>query len=133
MHINDLTIVLTLKDRSAFTYRWMQWMEAQRFPYKILIADGGSDRAIEQHLLDRTHYPSLDYEYIRYPFDSDLPAYMRKLSDVADRVRTEFVLSADNDDLILLEPLQASLAELRERKSVHTLGPVHYWFKIQRM
>jgi len=132
MHINDLTIVLTLKDRSAFTYRWMQWMEAQRFPYKILIADGGSDRAIEQHLLDRRHYPSLDYEYIRYPFDSDLPAYMRKLSDVADRVRTEFVLSADNDDLILLEPLQASLAELRERKSVHTLGPVHYWFKIRK-
>jgi glycosyltransferase domain-containing protein len=132
MHINDLTVVLTLKDRSAFTYRWMQWMEEQRFPYKILIADGGSDRAIERHLPDRTHYPHLDYEYIRYPFDSDLHAYMRKLADVADRVKTEFVLSADNDDLILLEPLQDNLARLRELKSVHTLGPVHYWFKVRK-
>jgi len=132
MPIDDLTVVLTLKDRSAFTYRWMQWMESQRFPYKILIADGGSDPAIEQHLSDRKHYPSLNYEYIRYPFDSDLHAYMRKLADVADRVTTEFVLSADNDDLVLLEPLEESLAQLRGLKDVHTLGPLHYWFKIRK-
>jgi glycosyltransferase domain-containing protein len=132
MHSNDLTVVLTLKDRSVFTYRWMQWMEEQKFPYKILIADGGSDREIERHLRNRKNYPHIDYEYIRYPYDSDLHTYMKKLADVADRVSTEFVLSADNDDLILSEPLQDNLVQLRELKGVHTLGPLHYWFKIRK-
>lgn len=130
MHQNDLTVVLTLKDRASFTYRWMRWMEVQRFPYKILIADGGADREIERHLLDRNNYPSLDYEYIRYPYDGNLQLYMDKLADVSDRVRTEFVLSADNDDLILLGPLEENLRQIRGQKAVHTLGPIHYWFKV---
>src|SRR3990172_1432256 len=50
MKQNDLTVILTLWDRVDFTYRWMRWMDQQRFPYKILIADGGLDKNIELHL-----------------------------------------------------------------------------------
>ena len=132
MQKNDLTVVLTLKDRTSFTYRWMRWMEEQRFPYKILIADGGSDDEVEHHLINRGNYPNLDYEYIRYPYDSNLQIYMRKLADVSNRVRTEFVLSADNDDLILLKPLEENLSQIREQQAVHTLGPPHYWFKVYK-
>ena len=35
-----LTIALTLKGREEFTYRWMEYMNEMRCPYKILIADG---------------------------------------------------------------------------------------------
>jgi len=132
MQKRDLTVVLTLKDRSNFTYRWMRWMDYQRFPYKILIADGGSDGEIESHLLHRENYPSLDYEYIRYPFDSTLEMYIRKLANVSDLIKTEFVLSADNDDLILLKPLEENLCLMREEKAVHTLGPPHCWFKVRK-
>ena len=132
MDYNDLTVILTLKDRASFTYRWMRWMEVQRFPYKILIADGGSNKEIERNLSDRSNYPNLDYDYIRYPYDSDVETFVRKLADVAGRVRTEYVISADNDDLILLEPLEANLSLIRKRGDVHTLGPAHYRFKIHK-
>ena len=70
MQANNLTIVLTLKDRTPFTYRWMQYMNDMKCPYKILIADGGKDKSIEEHLLDPSNYPELIYEYIRYPYDA---------------------------------------------------------------
>ena len=50
MNLKDLTVVLTLKDRASLTYRWMHWMNEQKFPYKIIIADGGADKDIEMHL-----------------------------------------------------------------------------------
>ena len=40
---NELTILLTLKDRAPFTFRWMSYANSIRFPFKVLIADGGAD------------------------------------------------------------------------------------------
>ena len=55
---NELTIILTLKDRVSFTYRWMEYMNDLSCPYKILIADGGIDKEVENHLLDKNNYPN---------------------------------------------------------------------------
>ena len=44
---DQLTIVLTLKDRAPFSDRWMHYMDDARCPYPILIADGGTDQAVE--------------------------------------------------------------------------------------
>jgi len=97
-----VTIVLTLKDRSAFTWRWMRYMNDQRCPYPILIADGGSDQAVEAALRQPASYPHLTYTYLRYPHDHDDRTYFRKLADVVDRVTTPYVWLADNDDFCLL-------------------------------
>jgi hypothetical protein len=43
----ELTIILAIKDNSSFTRRWLHFMDIQRCPYKIFIADGGSDESIE--------------------------------------------------------------------------------------
>lgn len=132
MSLRDLTVVLTLKDRASFTYRWMRWMNEQKFPYKILIADGGADKAIEQHLANYQNYPDLDYEYIRYPYDSGVDDYVKKLADVVSRVSTKFVISADNDDLILLNPLEENLQLMREKNDLHSICPSQYRFRIQK-
>lgn len=131
-HARDLTVILVLKDRVDFTYRWMRWMSEQNFPYKILIADGGGDQTIESHLMEYKNYPNLNYEYIRYPFDSDAEKYVAKLFDSSLRVKTRYILLADNDDLIMLEPLEENLRFLRERPDVHSICPAQYRFKINR-
>src|SRR5688572_707400 len=103
--MDQLTIVLTLKDRSAFTYRWMRHMNDIKCPYPILIADGGADELIESHLRQHHNYPDLHYTYIRYPFDRDYDAYYQKFADVVARVSTPYILLADNDDFYLLDAI----------------------------
>jgi hypothetical protein len=102
---NKLTIVLTLKDRSDFTIRWMQYMNDQDCPYKILIADGGADKSIERHLQDSKSYKNLDYEYVRYPYDINIINYYKKLNNICEKVKTEYLLLADNDDFYLIDKI----------------------------
>ena len=90
----------------------MQYMNDIKCPYKILIADGGEDKSIEAHLLDSSNYPNLNYEYIRYSHDVTLKDYLLKLEDVLTRVRTKYVLNADNDDFYLFDRIQTILSFL---------------------
>jgi len=117
-----LTLVLTLKDRSAFTYRWLRYMNDAQCPYLILIADGGADPAIETHLRQPALYPNLRYTYLRYPFDRDYPAYYRKLADALDRVTTPYVLMADNDDFFFLDPIPSFIDCLNRDDSLVSCG-----------
>lgn len=108
----SLTIVLTLKDRSSFTKRWMNYMNDVKCPYKILIADGGYDSEIQEYLSNKSNFPNLIYEYIRYPKDSSLEIFYEKLNDVIMRVNTKYILLADNDDFFLLKNIKDILSFL---------------------
>lgn len=108
----ELTIILTLKDRSAFTHRWMRYMDDNACPYKILIADGGSDKAIEEHLKNKDNYASLDYDYIRYPFDASIEDFYKKFENVVARVQTKYTLLADNDDFYILDSIPEKITFL---------------------
>jgi glycosyltransferase domain-containing protein len=104
----DLTVVLTLKDRVAFTWRWLAYADSVAFPFKVLIADGGADEAVPRILADRTRFPRVDYEYVRYPYDAGYADYYAKTADALERVRTPYVVLADNDDLFVPGSLQES-------------------------
>jgi glycosyltransferase domain-containing protein len=99
----SLTIVLTLKGRDDFTFRWMKYMNAVECPYRILIADGGENSDLESHLMNYENYPNLNYAYLRYPHDSTLADFYNKFVDVLSKVETSYVLLADNDDFYLLD------------------------------
>lgn len=114
MNKNKLTIVLNLKDRAPFTYRWMRYMNDMRCPYRILIADGGKDEAVEANLRQPENYPHLDYEYIRYPYDGSLNVFLNKLENITSRVQTDYLLQADNDDFYLLDRIPDLLAFLEQ-------------------
>ena len=101
----DLTIVLTLKDRVPFTARWMSYADKIRFPFKVLLADGGLDDSVLTMLADKTRFPNIEYEYVRYPPDNSYADYYAKMADALDRVRTPFVAMADNDDFFVVKSL----------------------------
>ena len=79
--MSDLTIILPLKDRSKYTYRWMEYANQYYKDYKIIIADGGKDKDIQNHLSNYSNYKDLNYSYIRYPYDSDIKSYFEKISN----------------------------------------------------
>ena len=105
-----LTIVLTLKDRAAFTRRWLTYA-ATALPYRILIADGGCDQTVESTVAD-SRSRGLDIEYVRYPYDSSYADYYAKLVDALSRVTTPLVVMADNDDLLIPDGLTRAVAFL---------------------
>ena len=101
---DHLTILLPLKDRVRFTQRWLAYAASTLQPFRILIADGGSDQTVSG-LVDERRSQGLKADYVRYPFDRDYAAFYTKLADALSRVTTPFVVMADNDDLFIPQGL----------------------------
>jgi glycosyltransferase domain-containing protein len=104
IHGEQLTIVLAVKDRVAFTRRWLAFALRLKLPFRILIADGGADDTTAP-LAAESKAQGLAVEYVRYPFDATYADYYTKLADALSRVTTPFVVMADNDDLFIPEGL----------------------------
>ena len=85
----------------------MRYMDACACPYPILVADGGEDPEIERRLRIPSGFPRLRYDYLRYPVDVAVTDYYAKLADVVARVTTPYVMLADNDDFLLLDPAES--------------------------
>jgi glycosyltransferase domain-containing protein len=104
----QLTILLPLKDRVAFTRRWLAYAASVGLPFRILIADGGADGSVAE-IAEASKTQGLDLEYHRYPFDRTYADYFVKLADALSRVTTPFVVLSDNDDLFIREGLTAAV------------------------
>jgi glycosyltransferase domain-containing protein len=117
----QLTILLPLKDRVAFTRRWLAYAASARLPFRILIADGGSDGSVAE-IAEAARNEGLDVDYRRYPFDSTYADYYAKLADALSRVRTPFVVLSDNDDLFIPEGLAAAVEFLSSNSGYVACG-----------
>ncbi len=104
-----LTIVLLLRGRDAFTYRWMDYMNRQACPFRILIADGGKHDSTKEILGGPSAFPNLEYSYFRYPFDETLAIYYAKICDILTKVETPYVLVMANDDFLFTDGTVKSL------------------------
>lgn len=99
--IPRLTIVLPLKGRPLFTLRFLWHANRARMPFRFLIADGEVRPPLAEMLENsREQFPHLDIEYVRYPDDSNWSRYFEKMHDALRRVRTPYVMLADNDDFL---------------------------------
>jgi glycosyltransferase domain-containing protein len=111
-----LTIVMPLKGRNLFTFRFLWHANKKRLPYRFLLADGQVHDAVAQRLEDsRKFFPELDIEYVRYPDDSDYSRFFTKLSDAMRRVRTPYAMLADNDDFLGFDGIEKALDFLDAR------------------
>lgn len=109
-----LTIVMALKDRVPFTLRWMRFANEERYPFRIILADGGTDTSAAELFNVKSDFPNLNYEYIRYPADENYTIFYKKISDALALVDTPYVLMADNDDFFCVDGLMKSISFLDE-------------------
>jgi len=58
---NNLTFLLTIKDRQKFTFRWIEYANKISFPFKVLIADGSKDHNVENKLSKCENFPNVNY------------------------------------------------------------------------
>ena len=111
--MNMLTLIVPLKNRSAYTYRLMSHLNAIEFPYPVLLADGGNDTGLQNHLNDTSNYPNISYEYCRYPYDDSITTYHKKMANVVDKISTPFSVTIDNDDFVVTEGLNKAIEFLQ--------------------
>jgi len=105
-----LTIVMPLKGRHLFTFRFLWHANKMRLPYRFLIADGQVNAAVARRLENsREEFPELDIEYVRYPDDTGYSRYFAKMFDAMQRVRTPYVMHADNDDFLGFDGIESAL------------------------
>jgi glycosyltransferase domain-containing protein len=105
-----LTIVLPLKGRQLFTLRFLWHADSEKLPYRFVIADGQVAPKLASLLENsRELFPNLDIDYVRYPDDADFGHYFRKIADALHRVRTPYVMLADNDDFLVFTGLERSM------------------------
>ncbi len=130
---DDLTIVLTLKDRVPFTLRWLDYAARAPLPFRILIADGGADNDLAQVVAARQS-GGLNVEYIRYPLDRAYADYYAKIADALSRVTTPFVVLADNDDLFVPAGLAAAVEFLGANEDYVACGGqcAVFWLAAER-
>ena len=121
-HLEQLTILLTLKDRNKFTYRWLKYMEQEKCPFHIYIADGGSNDEVSEHINNKYSESSLNITYVKTEFDSSLKIFYRKIMNALDSINTPYVVRADNDDFFSIEALQESLQFLEENSDYVSCG-----------
>jgi glycosyltransferase domain-containing protein len=117
-----LTIILTLKDRESFTYRWMKYMNEEKCEYPIIIADGGLDLGVERTLKNNLNFENIKYEYIRYKYDENINDYYNKLVNTISMIKTDYFIFADNDDFILLNNIDTYINYLDENPEYVTCG-----------
>lgn len=130
---DKLTILLTLKGRPRFTFRWLDYMERMRCPYRILISDGGADPEVEERLSSGREYKGLRYTYLRFPYDATHTEYYNKLRDSAEHIKTPFVYLADNDDFVLFNALERSAVFLDGNPQYSSCGGAPIFFTVRNM
>src|SRR2546428_12405224 len=99
----DLTVLLPLKGRPEFTLRWMKYADCVRLPFRVLIADGGVDETGPKGLSNKANFPSVSYDYMRYPYDQTYAEHYSKVVDALSHGKTPFVVMAANDDFLIIE------------------------------
>jgi len=107
-----LTIILAVKDRLEIAHRWMRFMNQEKCPYRIIIADGSLDSNSAKTFSKEMGFSNLNYKYIRFPPDVNYSAYYKKITNAFELVDTPYVLFADDDDFFCLEGFKTGLAFL---------------------
>jgi glycosyltransferase domain-containing protein len=111
---SDLTIILLLKGRDAFTMRWFEYAKNFKLAYKVIVADGGLSSDLEKELLEKKFHLEVDYEFVRYPYDENYKIFYSKVLDALLRVETKYVLLSSNDDFLFFDALENSVTFLNE-------------------
>ena len=112
--MNTFSVLMPLKDRVSYTRRIMNKWNSEKFPYEIIIADGGQDLDIEEELSDKSNFENLNYTYIKYPFDMELSDFYAKMADAATKIKTSTVMMMDNDDFIEVEGIKKCIEILED-------------------
>ena len=91
----EITIIIPLYDRHIYTEIWLK--ENIRSDFYYIFADG-SKTDVHQEIFNNLKLDNV--EYIRYKTDDSSYQFFYKMYDAASKVKTDYVMTSDNDDFL---------------------------------
>jgi glycosyltransferase domain-containing protein len=122
--MNNVTILLPLKDRPQYTKRFLSHLNESVCPFEIIIADGGKDKEIQSILELPSNFPNLSYKYIRYPYDETMDDFYEKMANAVTEINTDLVMVMDNDDFIHIDGIHKCLEILQSAQYSSARGRI---------
>jgi glycosyltransferase domain-containing protein len=119
--VNKLTFVLPLKDRPEHSKEWLRHNVHREYDY--LVADGSIGSENEALFRD-LQLPNLTY--VRFAPDQSIEVFVEKMFQAVSQVKTDYVMTCDNDDFINQRGVSSCIDALDENpEAVCAGGPIY--------
>lgn len=124
-NLENLTIVLLVKDTPQYLYRWLSWVVYQAKDLNIIIADGSHDESSKLVVeCFKQKLPQLFHLYAG--IDINREVYYQKIVRALNLVKTPYVSVCAPDDLVILEGFEKAIDSLdKNPEIVSCRGRVH--------
>ncbi len=113
--MTDLTIILLLKDRQEYNYRFISHFLENSLNLNLFISDG-SKRKITPKIFNLIK-KNKKIRYFKYPEDSSYERFYKKVHSSLKSIKTKFVLFAANDDFMIYKNIFKCLNFLKQNKN----------------
>lgn len=110
--MTNLTIILLLKERQEYNYRFINHFLENNINYKLIISDGSREQ-VETNIL-KLIKKKQNITYIKFPEDKSYELFYKKISNSLKLVKTKYVLFASNDDFLIYKNIDKCLNFLRK-------------------
>jgi glycosyltransferase domain-containing protein len=122
------TILLTIYNRYKFTKRWLDYAKENNFKINIFICDGGTNNAFKKYI-NLNKYKSLNIKYYKSEYTTDFSIMFNKFYEAVQRINTDFIYIAEDDDFIIEENIFKSQTFLEKNLDYSSSGGLNVNFE----
>lgn len=113
--MTDLTIILLLKDRQEYNYRFISHFLENSLNLNLFISDGSKKKITPS--ISNLIKKNKKIRYFKYPEDNSYERFYKKVHSSLKSIKTKFVLFAANDDFIVYKNIIKCLNFLKKNKN----------------
>lgn len=117
-----LTIILQIRDKHEYTFRWLDYAYDQNCPFQIYIADGSRNSKVKKYIIKKNLHHRLKIEYKKTDYDINWKTYCSKISIALNNIKTSYILIADNDDFYNFKNVEKCINYLNQNSDFASCG-----------
>ncbi|MBC8303065.1 MAG: TIGR00180 family glycosyltransferase [Pelagibacterales bacterium] len=111
----DLTIILLLKNRQEYNYRFISHFIENSSNLNLFISDGSKKKIMPS--IQKLIKKNKKIRYFKYPEDKSYEKFYKKVHSSLKCIKTKFVLFAANDDFLVYKNIFKCLNFLKNNKN----------------
>jgi glycosyltransferase domain-containing protein len=124
-----LTLLCPIKDRPAFSKRFIKYLINVSCPFQVVIADGSIDNDMTETIeLAQSH--GLNIKYKKYPPDKTWSIYLDKMCDAIEKIQTPYACMVCDDDFYDFDVMREGIEFLEKNSKYKSFAAEVIDFKV---